>query len=329
MLHITNGDLAAAVFKKAALPGQFLPWRDVLHEGPVPAGLSLEELSQVRARFIAGQGWGDAQEVEAEFSARDRALLGHADHDEVVLWFEHDLFDQLQLLQLLDWFSSRDLQKTQLSLVCGREYLGTISPERATELFCLRKAVSPAQLDLGRDSWEAFTGPDPRRLMGVIQGDTSPLPFLKSALQRHLQEFPSVRNGLSRSEAQALQAFSAGAEKPRQAFLEVSEKEAARFLGDIVFASYLERLSQGPHPLLVFEDGSPISTPRGSPGFWSRSMRLTGDGHAVLEGKADLVRINGIRRWLGGAHLFGKVAAWRWNERTMELEGARVTGPGE
>lgn len=52
-LHITNGDVAATVIEKAAIGGEVLPWRDVLHEGPVPAGLSLEQMSEIRAQFIA------------------------------------------------------------------------------------------------------------------------------------------------------------------------------------------------------------------------------------------------------------------------------------
>ena len=58
-LHITNGDVAAERIRGSSLPGEVLPWRDLLHEGPVPAGLSLDEMSRVRARFIAGSMWGD------------------------------------------------------------------------------------------------------------------------------------------------------------------------------------------------------------------------------------------------------------------------------
>ena len=58
MLHITNGDAAANVLRKAGITDPILPWRDTLHEGPVPAGLSLRELSRVRTEFIAECGWG-------------------------------------------------------------------------------------------------------------------------------------------------------------------------------------------------------------------------------------------------------------------------------
>src|SRR5919109_2595815 len=103
VLHITNGDHAAEQIRAAALGGEVLPWRDVLHEGPVPPPATLDSLRPLRARFLAGQGWGNAVEIAREFERRDRALGTAAAAEEVVLWFEHDLYDQLQLAQILDW----------------------------------------------------------------------------------------------------------------------------------------------------------------------------------------------------------------------------------
>ena len=57
MLFITIGDSAAGRIERAGFTTEIVPWRDVLHEGPLPAGLSLEGLGEVRARFIADQGW--------------------------------------------------------------------------------------------------------------------------------------------------------------------------------------------------------------------------------------------------------------------------------
>ena len=84
MLHVTNGDTAAGLMREAGVAGEILPWRDVLHEGPVPAGLPLAALSDVRARFIAEVGWGRYQEVRDGFARRDAALVAA---DAVTLWF--------------------------------------------------------------------------------------------------------------------------------------------------------------------------------------------------------------------------------------------------
>src|SRR3954470_10101532 len=79
-----------------------MAWRDALHEGPVPAGLDAAGLRAVRAEYLAGHGWGDAAAIEGELAARDERLAAALGHEPVILWFEHDLYDQLQLIQVID-----------------------------------------------------------------------------------------------------------------------------------------------------------------------------------------------------------------------------------
>ncbi|HEU4413180.1 MAG TPA: DUF1835 domain-containing protein, partial [Candidatus Angelobacter sp.] len=117
MLHITNGDSVVGTFRKVKFPGVYLPWRDVLHDGPVPQTATLGELSDIRAQALADFGLGGLEDMRTGFAARDRVLEDFHRHEEIVLWFEHDLYDQLQLLQILDWFSQQDLGKVKLSLI--------------------------------------------------------------------------------------------------------------------------------------------------------------------------------------------------------------------
>src|SRR5512141_2200096 len=93
--------------KEAALGGDILPWRDVLHDGPVPAGLTLSGLSRVRAGYLASQGMGEMDDLTRSFAERDAVLERYAEYDTIVLWFEWDLYDQLQLIQLLDYFAEK------------------------------------------------------------------------------------------------------------------------------------------------------------------------------------------------------------------------------
>ncbi len=323
ILHIATGDCAADVIRRAGLGGGVLPWQDVLHEGPVPAGLSLDELRPVRARFIAEAGWGALDDVLGQFESRDRALHDSLAYREVVLWFEHDLYDQLQLLQLLDWFAGRELGATRLSLVCGAEYLGSSTPDRLGERFPGRHAISASELRLGQTAWAAFRSPDPRPLAALLRQDTSALPFLGGALRRHLQQFPSISHGLSRSEAQALRAIARGVTRLGDVYVASHhEQEEAIFLGDIVFAWYMQELSRGPEPLVVGTDGRALAMSRehaDARAFWDRHVSLTEVGRAVLEERADRVEVQGIDRWLGGVHLHGPIARWRWHEAAQGM----------
>jgi DNA-binding transcriptional MerR regulator len=101
VLHITNGESAGNTLRQTALGGAVLSWQDTLHEGPVPA-LPREELLRARARFLADCGWGPQRALLSSLERRDRQLLEALRADvPVVLWFEHDLYDQLQLLDVL------------------------------------------------------------------------------------------------------------------------------------------------------------------------------------------------------------------------------------
>lgn len=236
MLHITNGDCAVAVLSQV-VQGPVLPWRDVLHEGPVRAGLSLEELSRQRAAFIAGAGWASFPEVEAQFKARDAAFRRAGEHDEIVLWFEHDLYDQLQLIQVLDGLAA--LRGPPISLVCEAEYLGNMAPERAAELFSLRTPLTRRHFQEAQSAWAAFRSPDPRQLENLR---TTSLPFLAAAIRRHLEEFPWTTDGLSRTERQIRAALKDGPLPLHELFARVQEEPA--FLGDTVLAWHVERIGR-------------------------------------------------------------------------------------
>lgn len=234
MLHITNGDCAVAVLSQV-VHGPILPWRDVLHEGPVRAGLSLEALSQERAQFIAAAGWGTYSEVLQNFRERDAVFRRAGEHDEIVLWFEHDLYDQLQLIQVLDGLAA--LRGPPISLVCEAEYLGNMAPERAAELFALRNPLVRRHFQEAQAAWAAFRAPDPQQLEKLR---TTSLPFLAAAIRRHLEEFPWTTDGLSRTQRRIHEALKDGPLPLPELFRRTQEEPA--FLGDTVLAWYAERL---------------------------------------------------------------------------------------
>jgi len=105
VLHIVNGDCAIEALKNSGIEGDFLSWLDVLHDGPVPEGLSLEELSEVRADFIANCDWAVLEKAKNAFQKRDIVFRKCHEYDEVVLCNSFELFDQLHIMQLLDCFA--------------------------------------------------------------------------------------------------------------------------------------------------------------------------------------------------------------------------------
>ncbi|MCP4698355.1 MAG: hypothetical protein GY862_16095 [Gammaproteobacteria bacterium] len=285
--------------KKADIPGAFLPWRDVLHDGPVPEGLPLDELSEVRAQFIIERGWGKPENVKNSFIERDNELKSFHNYGKVILWFEHDLYDQLQVLQILDWFSQISTIKTSLSIICSDQYLGMLSPDEMKGLFMLEEPVTEDHLKLSHKAWTAFRSSTPEKWCDLLNTDTSILPFLKGAIIRLLEEYPCCTNGLSRTAKQALKIISEGEKHPARVFGLYQETEERRFLGDSSFWVILHELLESNPPLLVLPDGKKLTLPA-SP---DQELSITRTGREVLDGKRNWLEMTELDRWIGGVHL--------------------------
>lgn len=308
MLNITNGDSAVEIMKAANIEGVFLPWQDVLHDGPVPDNLSLEELSKVRAQFIIDCGWGAAEDIRQSFIARDNALKSFARHEKVILWFEHDLYDQLQILQILDWFHSNLTKGVKLSIICTERYLGMLSPDEMNGLKQFEEPIIESHLVLASKAWSAFRSYSPEAWFGLLNTDTSVLPFLEGAIVRVLEEYPDHLNGLSRTAKQALRIVSAGEKKPGKVFGRYQETEDRVFMGDASFWLILDGLLQSNPPLLNLLGGSSLTLPI-TPG---QELSITPVGLDVLAGKRNWLDTTRLDRWIGGVHLESDKNIWCW-----------------
>lgn len=333
-LHITNGDCTSDILKKTSLEGDIIVYSDVLHEGPTPYGLEPEQWRKVRAQFFADQGWATYDDFMDYHTRLDDALAKFADYAEVILWLEHDLFDQLILIRLLDWFSKQDLSRTKLSLICIGEFpgikrfigLGQLTPDQIASLYGTQHPVSAEELDLAKQAWSAFCSKDPATLVQFISNlhcETSNLQFLKDALIRHLEQYPSVKNGLSKTEQSILKAVESGIHKRGEIFRKVQDMEERPFMGDTTFWSYLDNLLEGKEPLLRAGLGTLLATNLGDQPeeqkYLNQPLHLTPKGKEILQGKADFVNLNGINRWLGGVHLVGNQSPWRWDNIQKKL----------
>ena len=325
-LHVTNGDSVVDTLCQTSLGGSLLSWADVLTEGPVPQ-VAAGELHEIRAGFLSDAGWGSASEIVAEFERRDGILLQALAEGTVVLWFEHDLFDQLQLLQILALAAnadSADLELINVGSFPGREQffgLGELDERELQTLWPLRRPVTDEIAEGALSAWNAFRSLEPTGVQRLLRADFTGLPFLNAAFARLLEELPDAATGLSRSERHVLQVLSAGAATPTEVFLACQRLEAAPFDGDTWAWRRLAGLAAGKRPLVATVAGSelPVPPPLGDgPAFTSTAVCLTEDGRAVLDGAADRVELMGLDRWLGGTHL-RRDNAWRWDAESRSV----------
>jgi len=326
LLHVTNGESAANTLRQTSLGGAVLPWQDALHAGPVPAG-PRHLLLTTRAAFLSGCGWGSKQAIRSALERRDRTLAdAWRDGRQVIVWFEHDLYDQLQLIDVLALASA--MAAAPELIVVGSfpgkpsfRGLGELTADQLESLWPSRTAASPRVLAAAVSAWDALGQPEPSALATLATAGIPELPFAGPALQRLLEELPAPRDGLSGTERRTLQAIAAGAVTPGAAFRAAQDLEAAPFLGDAWFYRALAALGRGPGRLVQTRDGEPLppAPPLGdAPVFTGLTVRLTHAGEQVLQGHADRVRLLGVDRWIGGTHITPGTL-WRWDPAARRL----------
>lgn len=305
---VTNGDSVGGTLRQAGLADIVIAWKDQLVEGPVP-NLTPARLRKVRAAYLAGRYAYSASEVEKDLADRDRALGRRARHD-MTLWFEGDVQDQLQLMQILARLGRIGTGHV-VNLISISEHpdaarfggLGELTGEQLEGLLPVARKVSADGFSLASKAWAAFTAPEPWGLISMEGVISRELRHLGDAMRRLLQEYPSRIDGLSLSQRRMLLAVDSGQNTWPLVLRSHWESEPRPFLGDLSIKAELQDLSQGKAAALAISEGT---------------YTLTAFGRRLLEGSVDWVEANGIDRWIGGVRLHGHDVPWRYDER---LEG--------
>jgi hypothetical protein len=311
-LHIRCGSDIQQELVRAGFNGAFLSLWDAFPVGPVTSG---PDWIEMRARFL-NDGVIDVSydELLQDLKHGEEQLAASADrYERVVLWMEHDSHDQLSLIRCLARYARTRPPKV-LELISIDHFpgslrfigLGQLPPEAMRLLWRRREAVGTAGLSLAADAWAALTSDDPRPLAALRQNDTRALPHLAPALHRHLQELPSLGNGLSLTEHLTLQMLDETPMTIGELFQALySGREPLPFLGDTSYLHVVNEMGRAAQPIFTRE---PAERP-----FRAR-LSITDVGRKVLRGATDWLSLLPPPRWVGGVLIDGRGPNWRWDE---------------
>jgi hypothetical protein len=265
-LFVTNGESAGSTLRTIAADAVVLSWDDILHVGPL--AFDPDECRRLRAAFLAEHGWGRQEAILIELERRDELLERAADGGRrVVLWFERDLVDQLQLLQILARLSPTH----HLELVQTEEYLGSLDAAALELAGRTRRRVEAGTIALARDAWQAVCDDE---LEPLLRRDLRALPHLEPALRRFIEE----RAPLPRTKRQLLEALLDGPKTPLGLFLANAKREEAVFLGDTWCFLFLYELAEA-----ALVTPLPLPPPRGDhDAFTATTVALTAEGRALV-----------------------------------------------
>ncbi|MFE7610561.1 hypothetical protein [Streptomyces celluloflavus] len=235
-----------------------------------------------------------------------------------MLWWEADLYDQLQIIQILARLAELGVPAQRITLICirrarehrplrwSRQAACRIVAELSATHACAR--LPPVAVQFATRAWAAFRSPATDGLRAIVSNRSSELRVPGGAFDRLRREYPAVRDGLSPSEWRIPAAVSDGATDAESAFARVTARETRPSLGDSWCFAMTDRMAHAPVPLLQAE---PSDRPVGI----GTGLRPTDTEARVF---ADTT-LNGIDRWIGGVHLRGRHLPWRWDDGTENL----------
>ena len=292
MIHIHNGDVVAVHAKRVGVPGDHVSFRECLIAGPVQPG---DNWIESRARFLASAYGDDLLRVSNRLFEQEQTIAASSTADEIVLWFEHDLFCLIHFIYLL-----QRLPVGRTSIVWHDQPLGNVEADDLLRLFNRRRPATREMVALSRETWQAYVAPDPTALNPLIVGSASEFPFLRDGLALHLARFPAVRNGLGVIEQRILEFIADGANDFKTLFNRFWLSQPRFGLGDSEVLRQIHGLAGRTYPLITLTEGSEQAV-----------FTITEVGERVLAGTDD-IELNGIDMWLGGVHLT-KERMWRWD----------------
>lgn len=327
MLHIVNGDSVGDKLRLSRIEGDILVWREVYSFGPIFPDMGEAEL-QLRAQYLEHKLGIPATDFVEGCRTQEAQLRGIHSHDDVVLWFEHDLFDQTMLVYLLHQLSMQSLGDTRIHLLCIGEFpgiepfhgLGQLSVEQLESLAGTWRQIGQEELVLGSTIWQAYASPKVEDHLAIVRMNTSALPYAHAAFNYHLARFPSAFNGLGIVEQTVLELVRDGADSPIELFRQTIDRLHELGMGDVEFGHRLRWMLQQPNALLELqgvETMTEVSLDAPLPPHNSTIM-ITAIGRSVLAGELDRVSIAGIDEWYGGLHLQGHIN-WRWDPHGSQL----------
>ncbi|UNY98081.1 DUF1835 domain-containing protein [Zhouia spongiae] len=213
ILHITNGDSFTSYLEQLNIKGDIITWREMLCEGRTTTDVGSESFWRTRFDFLKNS-YKVSKERFVEFTLKEyRRLCNQKHQQEIVLWFEYDLFCQVNMIAVLSWLH-KNRKGVPVSLVCsGKEDdterlygLSELSAEHIGLLYKKRLHLTLDDIEYADYIWQLYCGDNPIQLYTAIKQNSSQLKYITPAFLSHLHRFPTVENGLNELENNVLKA---------------------------------------------------------------------------------------------------------------------------
>ena len=209
-LHVTNGDSLNDRLLTMKIEGDYAVWREMLCEGKTIVDLTSSAFRKTRVDFFKNNYPDQAGGYDEKFGSQLAIIADAHQYEEIVLWFEYDLYCHINMLACISFIKSRGY-KGNVYLVCS----GRVSGEK--DLFALSQLsemqllshyndkvlLNNHDLFIADDLWRLYCGKDPLKLDPKRAKDSN-FTYLSNCISAHKERFPSAITGLNTLETNML-----------------------------------------------------------------------------------------------------------------------------
>ena len=244
--HVLNGDALATGFPSASLPGEILITREALVTGDLH-GSGLAEFWQTRAAYLQIS----LQEYKTNVASQFDKILAAPPYTEFNLWFEYDLFCQVNLWFLLSLINQRSVPETVY--VVSSSFLqqgdtdfwngfGGATSDQLEQAFRQRIRLAKDDLALGTKLWEAYKKNDLVELKRLSSLTSTAFPWLAEVVDAHIDRFPA--DGKKGRPELFMEEIVAKTKSFPEAFQAFKQKESIYGFGDTQVKELYDKVTQ-------------------------------------------------------------------------------------
>lgn len=238
-LHVLPGDATVATFKEADIDGEIAVCRECLIEGDV-SGDTTAEFWKNRAAFIASSYGETADGYLKNVASELEKLLSVSAGDTVFLWFEYELFCQVNYWFCLDLLKGTAADVFLVSPIIRGDAdkwkgYGHLTADDLRSCFAARIPLSADDINRGSDLWHAYRAGDADGLRQLAQIRSGSFPMLGETVEAAITKDERPRAVLREIIDEGIEGF-------ERTFEEFSKRAGVYGFGDTQVRRILEDL---------------------------------------------------------------------------------------
>ena len=192
--NILNGDSLAFSFPDTKIEGDVMVVREGLIEGDL-SGDNLHDFWQSRAKYMGLTKTEYHNNVVKEFEK----IMNAPDNSAFNLWFEYDLFCQVNMWFVISIINSLPIKKNVFAVYTSfldkssKQFWNGFGSANSDELkvcYANKIPLSEDNINLGKDLWNAYKNGNLKELADLSHNQSLAFPYLQEVVQAHVDRFP-------------------------------------------------------------------------------------------------------------------------------------------